>query len=173
MKQAILFFVLFFIGAAASAQNPEALLLNKGLVLPTATASIGNYTSLIRVGNLIYLSGKGPIQGNGKYIIGKLGKDLDTRQGYAAAQLCTLAQLAVLKAELGLLSKIKRIVKVTGFVNGTDTFTEQPKVLNGCSDLLVAIFGPIGIHTRSAVGVASLPGGWPVEVEMIVEVVEQ
>lgn len=152
------------------AQTPEALLLKKGIVLPAIPKSLGNYTSLVKVGNLIYLSGRGPLQPDGNYIIGKLGKDLNAKEGYAAARLCAIAQIAVLKAELGDLSKIKKIVKVTGFVNSTDLFTDQPDVINGYSDLMVDIFGSIGIHARSAVSVTALPSGWPVEVEMIVEI---
>lgn len=166
----LIFFIL--IALTASAQRPEAVLMKNKIELPAPPKSIGNYTSVVRVGNLLFLSGRGPMQLDGTYVVGKLVKDLSVQQGYDAAKLCALAQLAVLKAELGELSRIKRIVKVTGFVNGIDTFTDQPKVINGFSDLMVAVFGNIGIHTRSAVGVSSLPGGWPIEVEMIVEIKE-
>lgn len=172
MKKIITLIITTFLGFAALAQTPEELLKSKDIVLPSLPAALGNYTSLVRSGNLIYLSGRGPLQSDGKYMVGKLGKDLSVQQGYTAARLCAIAQIAVLKAELGNLSRVKKIVKVTGFVNGTDVFTDQAKVINGYSDLMVEIFGPFGIHSRSAIGVASLPSGWPVEVEMIVEIEE-
>lgn len=170
MKKTIILITTTLLAFTTLAQTPEDMLIKKGIILPAIPKASGNYTNLVKVGNLIYLSGRGPLQSDGNYIIGKLGKDLNAQEGYAAAQLCALAQLAVLKAELGDLSKIKKIVKVTGFVNSTDLFTDQPKVINGYSDLMVDIFGGIGIHTRSAVGVTALPSGWPVEVEMIVEI---
>ncbi|KYH08237.1 hypothetical protein A1704_06160 [Chryseobacterium cucumeris] len=151
-------------------QTPEEIILKKKITLPEVSISLGNYTNLVRSGNLIYLSGKGPLRSDGKYINGKIGKDLNIDQGYEAARLCGLAQISALKKELGDLSKIKRIIKVTAFVNSTDSFTDQPKVVNGYSDLMTEIFGNKGIHARSAVGVSSLPSGWPVEVEMIVEI---
>ena len=170
MKKVVIIICMQLFAIVAFSQIPEEVLTAKGITLPSIPASIGTYTSIVRSGNLLYLSGRGPLQANGKYITGKLGKDLNTEQGYAAARLCAIAQIAVLKTELGNLSKIKRIVKVTGFVNGIDSFTDQPKVINGFSDLMVEIFGAKGIHSRSAIGVASLPSGWPVEVEMIVEI---
>lgn len=172
MKTIILLFTITFLHFSSFGQSPEALLQSKGIILPVLPASIGNYTNVVKSGNLLYLSGKGPLQFDGKYVAGKLGKDMNAEEGYAAARLCAIAQIAVLKTELGDLSKVKRIVKVTGFVNGTALFTEQPKVINGYSDLMVEIFGRIGVHARSAIGVASLPAGWPVEVEMIVEIEE-
>lgn len=172
MKKAIIVFIINMLVLTVSAQTPEEALIKSGIVLLSPPAAIGNYTSFVKTGNLIFLSGRGPLQADGKYIIGKLGKDLDVQQGYAAARLCAIAQLGILKAALGNLSKIKRIVKVTGFVNGTDSFMDQPKVINGFSDLMIEIFGANGIHTRSAVGVASLPFGWALEVEMIVEIEE-
>jgi enamine deaminase RidA (YjgF/YER057c/UK114 family) len=170
MKKITTLVALVLLSLSALAQTPEEVLASKGIVLPATPKTIGNYTSLVKSGNLIYLSGKGPLQPDGTYIIGKLGRELTVQQGYAAARLCAIAQIAALKSELGDLSKIKRIVKVTGFVNGTDSFTDQPKVINGYSDLMVEIFGSKGVHARSAVGVSGLPSGWPVEVEMIVEV---
>ena len=103
---------------------------------------------------------------------GKVGQDLTTEQGYDAARLCTLNLLATLKAELGDLDKVKRVVKVMGFVNCVDSFSAQPKVLNGCSDFLITIFGDKGVHSRSAVGTNALPLNVPVEIEIIVEVQE-
>jgi enamine deaminase RidA (YjgF/YER057c/UK114 family) len=128
------------------------------------------YLNIVQTGNLIYLSGKGPLKADGNYVTGKVGGSLTTEQGTEAARLCAIHLLAVLKQELGSLSKVKRIVKVTGFVNSTPDFTNQPKVMDGFSLLLDEIFGDAGKHARSAVGVTSLPFGWAVEGEMIVEV---
>ena len=135
-----------------------------------APEPVGLYPHARRVGNLLFLSGKGPLQPNGKYISGKLGKDLTEQQGYEAARLTALIQIAVLKKELGSLSKVKRIVKVLGMVNCDSSFSTQPKVINGFSDMLVEVFGEKGKHARSAVGMAALPFNMAVEVEMIVEV---
>jgi enamine deaminase RidA (YjgF/YER057c/UK114 family) len=170
MKKVVFVICLQLFAFTAFAQTPEELLTAKGIMLPVIPSSIGTYASVVRSGNLLYISGRGPLQANGKYTIGKLGKEITVQRGYEAARLCAIAQIAVLKAELGVLTRVKHIVKVTGFVNGTDVFTDQPKVINGFSDLIAEIFGAKGIHARSAVGVASLPQGWPVEVEMIVEI---
>ena len=155
---------------AAQAQTPEEKLKAQGIVLPEVMAPVANYVNLVRTGNLLYLSGKGPVQPDGKYVTGKLGKDMTIEQGYQAAKLTAIMQIAVLKKELGDLSKVKRIVKVLGMVNCTEDFADQPKVINGYSDLMVAIFGEKGKHARSAVGMYALPFHMPVEVEMIVEV---
>ena len=152
------------------AQIPEEILQSKGIVLPEIPTPVANYVNSVRTGNLLFLSGKGPLQQNGKYITGKLGKDLDEQQGYEAARLTALIQIAVLKKELGSLNKVKRIVKVLGMVNCDGSFGNQPKVINGFSDMLVEIFGEKGKHARSAVGMAALPFNMAVEVEMIVEV---
>jgi len=119
---------------------------------------------------LLYLSGRGPQKPDGAFITGKLGKDFTIEQGYEAARLVAMNHLAVLKKELGSLNKVKRIVKVLGMVNCTDDFKDQPKVVNGYSDLMVEIFGEKGKHARSAVGMAALPFGIPVEVEAIYEI---
>jgi enamine deaminase RidA (YjgF/YER057c/UK114 family) len=152
------------------AQTPEENLASKGIVLPAIPSPIANYVNAVRVGNLLYLSGKGPLQNDGKYITGKLGKDLSIEQGYEAAKLTAIIQIAVLKHELGTLGKVKQIVKVLGMVNSDSSFTNHPKVINGFSDMMVAIFGEKGKHARSAVGMASLPMNMAVEVEMIVEI---
>jgi enamine deaminase RidA (YjgF/YER057c/UK114 family) len=122
------------------------------------------------VGNLLYLAGKGPMKQDGSVVTGKLGKDLNIEQGYEAARLTAINHIAVLKATLGKLEKVKRIVKVLGMVNCTSDFTDQPKVINGYSDLMVQVFGEKGKHARSAVGMHSLPLGMAVEVEVIVEI---
>jgi enamine deaminase RidA (YjgF/YER057c/UK114 family) len=150
--------------------DPEAKLKEMGIALPTPPAPVANYVNAVRSGNLLFLAGKGPTGPDGKDVIGKLGRDLTVDQGYQAARFVAINQLAVLKAELGDLSKVRRIVKVLGMVNSDPAFTQQPEVINGCSDLLVAVFGDKGRHARSAVGMATLPRGIAVEIEMIVEI---
>lgn len=161
-------FVYAFMGTHA--QTPEDNLVARGIILPEIPSPIANYVNVVRTGNLLFLSGKGPLQQDGKYITGKPGTDLTIDQGYAAARLTGIIQIAVLKKELGTLSKVKRIVKVLGMVNSDSSFTQHPKVINGFSDLMVDIFGEKGRHARSAVGMSSLPMNMAVEVEMIVEV---
>ena len=152
------------------AQTPEENLKAKGIELPVLPKPVANYVNAVRTGNLIYLSGKGPLRKDGTYITGKSGKDISIEQGYDAARLTAIIQIAVLKEMIGDLSKVKRIVKVLGMVNSSPDFYDQPKVINGFSDLIVDIFGEKGKHARSAIGVASLPMNIAVEVEMIVEV---
>lgn len=152
------------------AQTPEQNLTKLGITLPQLSPPIASYVNSVRVGNLLFLSGKGPSRPDGSYITGKLGRDLSLEQGQEAAKLAAINHIAVLKHELGDLSKVKRIVKVLGMVNCTDDFTNQPKVINGYSDFMISIFGEKGRHARSAVGHNSLPMGMAVEVEVIVEV---
>jgi enamine deaminase RidA (YjgF/YER057c/UK114 family) len=148
--------------------TPEERLKELGLTLPAPRPAAGNYVSCVRTGNLIFTSG----QGTNEYR-GRLGDDIPIEVGYEAARQCMLNLLTVLKQELGELSKVKRVVKVLGFVNSTPDFTEQPKVMNGASDLLVQVFGERGKHGRSAVGMAQLPLNNAVEVEMVVEVEDE
>ena len=159
-----------FINTATIAQDAESRLTEKGIVLNTPGKPVANYVNAVRVGNLLYLAGKGPTKPDGSNITGKVGKDLTIEQGYEAARLTAVNHLAVLKAELGSLNKVKRIVKVLGMVNCTEDFKDQPKVVNGYSDLMVEIFGDEGKHARSAVGMYALPSNIAVEVEVIVEV---
>ena len=127
--------------------------------------------SAVRVGDMLYVSGTGPGEVNGKAIAGRLGQDLDVAKGRAAARQVGLQVLSVVKAELGSLDKVQRLVKTFGMVNATADFTQHPQVINGFSDLMVELFGPeAGKGTRSAVGMSSLPGGIPVEIEAIFEV---
>jgi enamine deaminase RidA (YjgF/YER057c/UK114 family) len=120
-------------------------------------------------GSLVFLSGQGPVGPQGVVYRGKVGADLDIEAGYQAAKLTTLNLLAALEQAIGDLAKVRRIVKVLGMVNATPEFIAHPQVINGCSDLLIAVFGPkIGSHARSAVGMGSLPGGIAVEIEMVV-----
>jgi enamine deaminase RidA (YjgF/YER057c/UK114 family) len=150
--------------------TPEDRLREMGHTLPTPPPPIGTYVGGVRTGNLLFLSGKGPDLEGGRQWRGKLGAQLTTEQGYEAARDTMLNLLAVVQAELGNLSRVRRIVKLLGMVNSTPDFTEQPKVINGASDLLVEVFGEPGRHARSAVGMAALPNGIPVEIEMILEV---
>lgn len=151
-------------------QTPEENLKAKGIVLSTPGKPVANYVNAVRVGNLLFLAGKGPTKPDGSNITGKVGKDLTIEQGYEAARLTAINHLAVLKAELGSLNKVKRVVKVLGMVNCTEDFKDQPKVVNGYSDLMVEIFGDKGKHARSAVGMYALPMNIAVEVEVIVEI---
>lgn len=150
--------------------DPEARLGELGIELAVPSAPVANYVNAVRSGNLLFLAGKGPMQADGTYLTGKVGVDLTQEQGYEAARLTAISQLAVLKAELGDLRKVRRIVKVLGMVNAAPDFTNQPEVINGFSDMMVAVFGDRGKHARSAVGMGSLPRNIAVEVELIVEV---
>ncbi len=152
--------------------DPEARLKELGIDLSTPSAPVANYVNAVRTGNLIFLAGKGPKQSNGEDITGKLGADLTIEQGYEAARVTGINQLSVLKAELGNLNKVIRIVKVKGMVNAVPEFTDHPKVVNGYSDLMVAVFGERGKHARAAVGMGSLPNNIAIEVEMVVEVAD-
>ena len=153
--------------------SPEQRLEELGIQLPDPPAPVANYVGAVQTGNLVFLAGHGPLLPDGTYITGKLGRDLTLLEGYVAARQTGIALLATLKREIGDLSRVTRIVKVNGMVNATPDYTEQPNVINGCSDLLVEVFGPeIGKHARAAVGMNSLPIGIAVEIEMIVEVRE-
>ena len=146
--------------------------INKlNIVLPEAKAPVGNYVATKIVGNLLYVSGQVSINSNGELIKGKVGKDLNTDDAYKAAERCGISIVAqVKKACRGDLSKVKSCIKLTGFVNSADDYTEQPKVINGASDLIVSIFGDAGMHTRAAVSTNSLPLGVSVEVDAIFEI---
>ena len=150
--------------------DPEGKLKELGVTLMEGSAPIANYVNAVRSGNLIFLSGKGPLQPNGENIEGKVGTDLTIEEGYEAARITGINQLSVLKSELGNLNKVVRVVKVLGMVNAGPDFPDHPKVINGYSDLMVAVFGERGKHARAAVGMGSLPGNIAVEIEMIVEV---
>ena len=152
-----------------SGWDAEAKVLELGLQLPEPSAPVANYVNAVRSGNLLFLAGKGPMKENGEYVTGKVGQQLSVEEGKAAARLVGISQLAVLKAELGDLNKVKRVVKVLGMVNCGSEFTQHPAVINGFSDLMVEVFGEKGKHARSAVGMPSLPMDIAVEVEMIVE----
>tara|TARA_Y100001954_G_scaffold45125_1_gene47010 strand:+ start:183 stop:644 length:462 start_codon:yes stop_codon:yes gene_type:complete len=138
--------------------------------LPEAKAPVGNYVATKISGKMLFISGQISIDENGQLIKGKIGKDLDTESGYNAAKRCALSIIAQAKKACDNdLSKIKSCIKLTGFVNSTDEFTDQPKVINGASDLIVSIFGEAGMHARAAVSTNSLPLGVSVEVDAIFE----
>ena len=149
--------------------DPEARLKELQITLPTPPQPVANYVNGVQAGNIIFLAGKGPKRADGTEITGKLGADVTIEEGYEGARLTAINQLAVLKAMVGNLNKVKRIVKVLGFVNSDPAFIDQPKVINGFSDLMVDVFGENGKHARAAIGVATLPRGQAVEIELVVE----
>lgn len=148
----------------------EARLKSLGLELPSAAAPVANYVPTVQAGGILYVSGQISRTGSGAVQTGKLGATLDVGKGREAARTCALSILAQAKAALGSLEKIERIVKLTGFVNATPDFKEHPQVVNGASDLLVEVLGDKGRHTRSAVGVASLPLDAAVEIESMIAI---
>ena len=150
--------------------NPEDILKENNIILPEAADPVGSYVAAKIIGKLLYISGQISIGSDGKLIKGKLGKDLTVEDGYKAAERCALSIVSqVKKACGGDLSRIKECVKLTGFVNSTEDFTDQPKVINGASDLIAKIFSEKGMHTRAAVSTNSLPLGVAVEVDAIFE----
>ena len=179
MKSPLLFLAIIVLGCTSKPQNTtqeplydydvETRIKELGIELPEAGNPVANYVNAVRSGNLIFLAGKGP-NIDGDYIRGKVGHDLSIEEGYEAARITGIQQLAVLKAEIGDLNKVVRTVKVLGMVNANPDFTEQPEVINGFSDLMVEVFGERGKHARAAVGMGSLPRGIACEIEMIVEV---
>ncbi len=150
--------------------TPEERLQELGVSLPAPAVPVAAYIPCVRTGNLVYVSGQVPTVDGKPTHLGHLGGDVDLEAGRAAARTCAINVIAALKAELGQLSQVLRIVKVTGFVACTPDFTDAPKVINAASELFGEAFGDVGRHARAAVGVAALPLGVPVEVEAIVEV---
>jgi enamine deaminase RidA (YjgF/YER057c/UK114 family) len=148
----------------------EDRLKEMGIALPPAVTPVANYVPAVRTGNLVFLSGHGPFKEDGSLITGKVGSDLTAEQGYEAARRVAIGLLGSLKAIIGDLDKVRRVVKLLGLVNCKPDFTDQPKIINGASDLLVEVFGDKGKHARSAVGTNALPVNIAVEIEMIVEV---
>ena len=149
----------------------ENNLASLGITLPESPAAVANYVPVVRTGNLIYLSGVGPAKkSDGSEFKGKLGSDLNVEEGYDAARHTAINIIARLKGYLGNLDRVDQIVKVLSMVNSDPNFVDPPAVTNGCSDLLVEVFGEKGKHARSAVGVATLPGGMPIEIEVIVQI---
>jgi enamine deaminase RidA (YjgF/YER057c/UK114 family) len=155
---------------AQSTVSPEARLKALGIELPPAPKPLASYVPAVRSGNLVFLAGQGPTAGGKPVVTGKVGADLTEEQGYKAARTTILNSLAVLRAEIGTLDRVRRIVKLVGWVNSAPGFARQPWVINGASDLLVEIFGDAGRHARSAVGANELPLDIPVEIELVVEI---
>jgi enamine deaminase RidA (YjgF/YER057c/UK114 family) len=170
MKKYYILFAFLMFNLYGKAQSPEQNLKSLGIILPKQSSPLANYVNYVRTGNLIYFSGTGPAIEDQGYVKGKLGKDLTIDQGREAARITGINMIANLKNAIGDLNKVKRIVKVLGMVNSAENFTDQPKVINGFSDLMVAVFGEKGKHARSAVGMMALPMNMAVEIEMIVEV---
>jgi enamine deaminase RidA (YjgF/YER057c/UK114 family) len=151
------------------AESAEFILKNLGIELPEVPAPQANYVPAVRTGNLLFISGQVSISGSQRYV-GKVGRDLTIEEAAKGARLCAISLLANMKAALGSLDKVARVVKLTGFVNCAPEFTEPHKVVNGCSDLLTEVLGARGKHARSAIGMATLPLDAAVEVEAIVEI---
>lgn len=148
----------------------SARLDSLGIVLVKPSPPVANYVNITQSGKLLFLAGKGPTRPEGGYVTGQVGADLTIEEGYKAARLAAIAQLSVLNDYLGDLNKVKRILKVTGMVNAVSGFGDQPEVINGFSDTMVAVFGEKGKHARAAVGMGSLPRNIAVEVDVIVEI---
>ncbi|MFY0697314.1 MAG: RidA family protein [Balneola sp.] len=172
MKYISIFFILIIGTNVLCAQNqsPEQKLQELGIELPEIAPPVANYVNLVRSGNLLFLAGKGSQNPDGSRITGKVGVDLTIEEGYEAAKSIAYQHLAVIKNEIGDLSKVVRVVKVLGMVNTTPEFTAHSQVINGYSDFMVEIFGEKGKHARSAVGMSSLPVNLAVEIEVIVEI---
>jgi enamine deaminase RidA (YjgF/YER057c/UK114 family) len=170
MLKPLLVTIGFLMSSAATVQAQtidfDRKLKELGVELPSASPPAANYVKAVRVGNMLYLSGHAAVAG----FRGKLGKDMTTQEGYEAARSTAISAIATLKQELGDLDKVKRIVKVMGMVNSTPEYTEQHLVVNGFSDLMVAVFGDKGKHARSAVGMGALPFNFAVEIDLVVEV---
>jgi enamine deaminase RidA (YjgF/YER057c/UK114 family) len=151
--------------------GPYARLKELGIVLMTPRTPVANYVTAVQEGALVYLSGQGPVEANGIRHTGKVGAGVTEEDAYGHARITAVNLMAVMHTFLGSLERVRRIVKVLGMVNAAPTFTNHPRVINGCSDILVSVFGDeIGRHARSAIGVGSLPGQITVEIEMIVAV---
>jgi enamine deaminase RidA (YjgF/YER057c/UK114 family) len=150
--------------------SAEERLRELGIELPGVAAPVANYVPAVTAGNLVFLSGGLAVRPDGTRPAGKVGSEVSIEEAYAAARLAALGLLARLRAETGSLDRVRRIVKLTGFVNAAPDFESQPQVINGASDLLVEVFGEAGRHARSAIGVGSLPFNAPVEVELVAEI---
>ena len=161
-----------FLAAQSARKDPETSIKELGITLRTPGAPTANFLGAVRVGNMVYLSGHGPLKADGEYMIGKVGSEFNLEQAQEAARLTGISLLEALKAEVGNLNKVKRIVKVLGMVNAVPSFDQHSQVINGFSDLMVEVFGEDGKHARSAIGLGSLPRNIPVEIEMIVEMKE-
>lgn len=154
----------------AQTNSIDQRLAELGITLPDPPIPMANYVPYARTGNLLFLSGQGPRVGLTEFKTGKVGSDVTAEEAYDHARLAGIQLLAAARQALGDLGRVRRVVKLLGLVNGTPEFQKQPQVINGCSDLLVEVFGELGRHARSAVGAGSLPGNITVEIEAILEV---
>ena len=176
MKNIFYLVLIFIIGCVPSNKSldsnfdPESKLKELGIELMMPSDPVANYVNTVRSGNLLFISGKGPLKNDGEYIKGKLGYDLSIDEGYEAARATAINLISTIKSAVGDLKNVKKIVRVNGMVNSASNFTDQPKVINGCSDLLVEVFGDRGKHTRVALGMNSLPMNIAVEIDLIIEV---
>lgn len=172
----VLCFLAGVAASGASGQEPtceqgvDQRLSTLGIVLPDPPRPVANYVGAVRTGNLVFLAGAGPMRADGSYVAGRLGEDIPLEAGFEAARLAGVSLLAALKAEIGDLDRVTRIVKVFGMVNSTPDFTDHSRVINGFSDLMVEVFCDRGRHARAVAGVAALPLNFAVEIEMVVEV---
>jgi len=141
-----------------------------GLALPSGSAPAANYANAVRTGNLLFIAGKAPLPEGGKLPKGRLGREFTAEDGYRFARSAALDLIAVMRSELGSLDRVARVVEIQGFLSAVPGFEDHAKVLNGCSDLLVEVFGPRGVHARSVLGASSLRGGLPVILKGVVEV---
>ena len=153
--------------------SAEQRIKELGLSLPSGSAPAANYANAVRTGNLLFIAGKAPLPENGKLPKGRLGREFTAEQGYAFARSAALDLIAVMRTELGSLDRVARVVEVQGFLNAPPEFEDHAKVLNGCSDLLVEVFGKQGVHARSVLGASSLRGGLPAILKAVVEVTGQ
>ena len=161
------------LGREAGSMSPEDRLDRLGLELPDLPPlPVGNFANAVRIGQMLYISGQGPVTSSGGLMTGKVGLDVDIASAYAHARLAGLNILAVARQQTGSLSAIRRVIKLFGMVNAAPDFAEHPKVINGCSDLFTEVFGPDGVHARSAVGMGSLPNNITVEIEAIFELAD-
>lgn len=151
-------------------ETAEQRLAALGIILPEATNPAGNYTNFVEVNGLLFIAGKAPTAVNGVKPVGRLGAEFTTQQGYEYARQAGIEVLAVVKAALGSLDRVKRVIKIQGFINADPHFAEHPKVLDGCSDLMVEVFGERGVHARSVLGASSLRDNLPIVVDSIFQV---
>lgn len=150
----------------------EQRIKDLGLTLPSGSSPAANYVNAVRTGNLLFIAGKAPLPENGKLPRGRLGREFTAEDGYRFARSAGLDLMAVMRAELGSLDRVAKIVEIQGFLNAVEAFEDHPKVLNGCSDLLVEVFGKRGVHARAVLGASSLRSGLPLVLKAIVEVAD-
>ena len=157
--------------AKSKLSGPERRLIELGLKLPEVPMPLANYVPFVRAGKLVFISGQGPRRADGSFYTGKVGTEVTVQDAYEHARITGLGLLAAMRLAAGTLDKVKRVVKLLGMVNAGSAFIDHPKVINGCSDLMVEVLGERGKHARSAVGVSGLPGDFTVEIEAVIELV--